>query len=213
MNIIILGAPGSGKGTQSEKLADKYNLLYVETGNIAREKAEVDPKIREIIQSGKLVPEEQMTKFTLEFLENKTTSYDNILFEGFPRYLSQYKFLEELLSSKGTKIDHTIYLVVGEETIIERLSARRTCKLCKRVYNLITNPPPQENICECGGELFQRSDDNPESIKVRLEEFRKNSLPMVDYIKSKGILIEIDGERPIDVIFNNIVSEIEAKNG
>lgn len=213
MNIVILGSPASGKGTQAELIAKEFNLFHFQTGDLARELAEKDARIREIVDSGKLVPENEMTIYALDYLHKKKSDLKDILFEGFPRFISQYEALENFLRAKGDDIDAVISLEISQEEAIRRISARRVCSSCGKTYNLVTNPPPSENICTCGGELVQRKDDSPESVEVRFEYYKENTKELIDYLGKEGKLIIVDGERPIDVIFEDIKKRLEAING
>ena len=210
MNIVLLGAPGSGKGTQAELLVKKYNLHYFQTGKLAREIAKSDREIREMVNSGKLIPEKMMTKYVTDHLTEKYPERNNILFEGYPRFITQYLELLDWLSEKGQKINAVISLDVTEDTAVARISSRRICEQCGEVYNLITNPPP-EGKCKCGGKLIQRDDDKPESIKVRFEYYRKHTEKLIEYVDKKGDLIRVDGERPIDEIQKDIIDKLENK--
>ena len=214
MNLVLLGAPGSGKGTQAEMLAEKLGLFYLQTGSLARDWAEKDKRIKEIIESGKLIPEEQMTEYVMNYLEEKVPSGKNILFEGFPRFISQYEKYNEWLSSKGEKIDAVISLELQEEVAIKRLSSRRICKKCGEVYNLTTNPPSISDKCDkCGGDLIKRSDDNRDSIKVRFEYYRNNTKKLIDFLEARGQLVKVDADRPIEIIFKDILDKLGVKNG
>jgi adenylate kinase len=211
MNIILLGSPGSGKGTQAELLAKKLGLYYFQTGKFSRELAKRDPRIREIIDSGKLIPEKEMTTHVSKYLEKEVPDAKDILFEGYPRFITQYEYLKRWVKSKGRKIDVVISLDISEEEAVRRLSARRICEKCGEVYNLITNPPPKTG-CKCSGKLIQRKDDSPESIKVRFQYYKENTKELIEYIEEEGNLIRINGERPIDVIFKDILGRIKNKN-
>jgi len=214
MNLVLLGAPGSGKGTQAKLLSQKLNLFYLQTGELSREWAKKDRRIREIINSGRLIPEKEMTKFVMKYLEKKVPEGKNILFEGFPRFISQYEEYEKWLASKNQKIDAVISLDISVEEAIKRLSGRRICENCGEVYNLLTNPPQEEGECgRCGGRLIQREDDKPEAIKTRFEYFQKNTKKLIDYLDEKGKLIRIDAARPIDLIFKDILEKLNIKNG
>lgn len=210
MNIIVLGPPGSGKGTQAELLAKKLNLYHLQTGQIARELAKKDDRIREMVNSGKLVPAEEMTMYVLDFLHSEGKNLTNILFEGFPRFITQYEALEQFLKNKGDDIDAVISLEITKDEVVKRLSGRRTCESCGKIYNTLTNPPKVEGVCDnCGGKLIQRDDDTPESIKVRFEYYYANTKELTEYLDKKGKLIKIDAARPIEVIFEDILSKME----
>jgi adenylate kinase len=208
MNIVILGAPASGKGTQSELLARKLKLFHFQTGELSRKLAKEDSRIKEIVDSGKLIPEEEMTMYALDYLHEKKPDLRDILFEGFPRFISQYEALEKFLKKKGDDIDAVISLDVSEKEAIRRISSRRICEKCGEVYNLMINPPPKGK-CKCGGKLIRRGDDNPKSVKVRFEYYKADTKELIDYLDKKGKLVRIDGERPIDVIFKDILNEIK----
>jgi adenylate kinase len=209
MNIILLGPPGSGKGTQAEKLSTELNLFYLQTGSLAREWSKNDPKIKEIVDSGKLIPEELMTPYVMQYLETKVPEGKNILFEGFPRFINQYQQYEKWLGTKGQKIDAVISLDISEDSVVKRLSSRRICENCGEVYNLITNPPPEADVCHCGGPLIQRADDNPESIKVRFRYFHENTQQLINYLRQQNKVIGIDADRPIETIFNDIIDNLK----
>jgi len=212
MNIIIFGPQGSGKGTQAELLVKKYDLYYFEAGKILRELAKDDSRLDEKInQEGVLLPDTLTNGLFKKYLDENVAKSDGLLFDGYPRSVNQYRFLQEWLGTKGGKIDFAILLNVSEEVSIKRLSARRICVNCGRVYNLITNPPSGEK-CVCGGELMQRKDDQPEAIKERLSAYKKRTKPLVEVFKEDGILVEVNGDRPIDVIFSDTTSHIEEKN-
>lgn len=213
MNIILLGPPGSGKGTQAEILAEKLDLYYFQTGRLSRELAKEDKRIKEIVDSGKLIPEEEMTMYVIDFLKEKKPDLEDILFEGFPRFISQYEALENFLRKKGDDIDAVISLDVSKDVAIKRISSRRICEKCGEVYNLITNPPPKDGKCKCGGKLIQRQDDKPESVKTRFEYYEADTKELIDYLDSKGKLIRINGEREIDEIAKDILKEIRKING
>lgn len=214
MNLVLLGAPGSGKGTQASLLAKKLKLFHFQTGELARHLAKKDKRIREIINTGKLIPQEEMTMYALDYLNEKNPDYRNILFEGFPRFISQYEALEKFLKSKGDDIDAVISLDISKNEAVSRISSRRICKKCGEVYNLITNPPPEKNICgKCGGELYQREDDNEKSVKVRFKYYEDNTKGLIDYLDRKKKLIRIDGERPIVEIFQDTLNRLEVKDG
>jgi adenylate kinase len=211
MNIIILGPPGSGKGTQARRIVESLNLSYFESGEFSRKLAKASPRIEKIVGGGGLIPEEEMTKYVAEYLEKEIPGGRNILFDGYPRFITQYKFLEHWLENEGSRIDKVFLFEVSDKETIRRLSARRICGKCGTVYNLITNPPPGER-CKCGGELIQRDDDKPEVIKERLKVYKENTLPMVEYIEKRGILERVDAERPIDTIYLDLIQRIEKED-
>lgn len=211
MNIIILGSPGSGKGTQAEKIAKYFGLYYFQSGELARDLAKENKSIQKIYNSGKLIPEQEMSMYVINHLTKKKSEMKNILFEGFPRFVSQYEALEGFLKNDGDDIDAVILIDISEKEAIKRISSRRICSKCGEVYNLITNPPAKQGFCKCGGKLIHRDDDKPEAIKVRFKYYRQNTKKLVDYLDKKRKLIKVDGERPIGVIFDEIVEKIKKK--
>lgn len=207
MNIIVLGPPGSGKGTQSKRLTKELDMDYFSTGDFARKMAEYNPRIKNIVESGGLIPEEEMTRYVYKYLEENFDDMANILFDGFPRFVSQYEFLTQWLKDKGSEKIITITLELDDDVVLERLSSRRICEDCGKEYNLVTNPPKGE-ICECGGELITRADDNPESIKERLDVYKENVEPLIRHVEEKGSLIKINGDQPIETIAQDILKKI-----
>jgi adenylate kinase len=212
MNIVLLGSPASGKGTQAELLAKKLKLYHFQTGGMSRQLAKTNDRIKKIVESGKLIPEQEMTMYVIDFLKEKHTGMGDILFEGFPRFISQYEALKDFLETKGDDIDAVISLDIGEEEAIKRLSNRRICDKCGEVYNLVTNPPPSEGACKCGGKLIQRKDDKPTSIKVRFQYYKDNTKKLIDHLDKFGMLIKIDGQRSIDEISKDIITRLKEEN-
>jgi len=210
MNIVLLGSPASGKGTQADLLCRKFGLYHLSTGDISRELAKKDTRIKEIIDSGKLIPQEEMTMYVINFLTKEKKNLKNILFEGFPRFIPQYEALEGFLKTNGDDIDIVFSLDVSREEAIRRISARRTCQKCGKVYNLITNPPKVPDTCECGGKLILRKDDEPEGVRVRFEYYKDNTEKLINYLDKKGKLVRVNGERPIAKIQKDLVKCINS---
>jgi adenylate kinase len=205
MNIVILGSPASGKGTQAELLCQKFNLFHLSTGDVARKLAETDPRIKEIINAGKLIPAEEITMHVLDFLEKNKPDLKNILFEGFPRFVSQYEALDNFLKSKGDDIDAVISLDIPIDVAVKRISARWMCSKCGKIYNTETNPPKISGTCDkCGNTLVQREDDKPESIKTRIEYYIENTKELINYVENKEKLTRVNGDRPISDIAKDL---------
>jgi adenylate kinase len=205
MNIIILGPQGSGKGTQARILAEKQGLFYLEMGSFLREVAKTDLEIDEMVnKKGILVPDQKVFDLLKNYLLEKKVNLGEIIFEGYPRSIGQYNLLSNWLKENGQKIDWAFYISISDEEAIRRLSARKTCSKCGAIYNLITKPPKGEKCDVCGGELTQREDDKPELIQKRLEMYKTNTRPLLDVLSKEGILFEVNGERPIDVIAEDL---------
>jgi len=207
MNVVILGPQGSGKGTQAKLLAKEFGLNYFEMGQILRDIAQSSSPnagiVREYLTSGRLVPD----KVIREVLENFLNVADSggIIFDGFPRNIKQYKLLKRFLAKNKKKIDKVINLVVSEKESIRRLSARRIDKKTGKVYNLLTSPPPKSVD---PNNLVVRNDDRLPVIKERLKIYNTQTTRVILEAKKEGILEEVDGERPIDVIFEDIKSRL-----
>ena len=188
MNIALLGPQGSGKGTQAEMLVRDMGMTKFETGKFFRESR--DPEIRSLIDQGKLVPDETTNKIILDFINENDNG--NLLFDGSPRTISQYEVMKKHLQL-------VIFLKISEKETVRRLSARRQCAVCGQIYNLITAPARCDH-----NQPVQREDDKPEAIKKRLELFRAQTEPVIEMARQDGLLLEIDGERPIEVIAKDI---------
>lgn len=195
MYIIMLGAPGSGKGTIGTEICDEFNLVHVATGDIFREEmknqTELGKKAEEYISQGKLVPDE----VTVGMVKTKLDKLENVLLDGFPRTIDQAKALEEYLKEKGKEITAVIDLEVPDKDIIKRTSSRVICsnKECGASYNTVFMPPKVEGICDrCGSALTKRKDDNPETIKERLDVYHKNTEPLINFYKEENKLETID---------------------
>jgi len=199
MNIIILGQQGAGKGEYSQRLKEKYNILHISTGNLLRDeinkKTEIGLKIKEVVESGKLVDDETITEVLRKRLEKD--DYDKgFILDGYPRNLNQAEMLDNILQGLNKKLDLAINLLISDNESIERLSNRRTCKKCDWVCNLKNIPPKKPGVCDkCGGELYQRDDDKEESIRKRLEDYRKKTKPLINYYRQKGILKDVNADR------------------
>lgn len=204
MNLILLGNQASGKGTQGELLAKKINFFYISTGQLFRKLAESDAEIAETINSGQLLPDELVFKCIKSFFEEKQ-QFDNIILDGSPRSVDQFNFLSEWLASKGKKIDMAILLVVSKEEAIRRISSRRTDKKTGKVYNLITNPPGPEVD---PSDLVQRVDSTQEAVEERFREYENVTKPLIEKLREKGILFEVNGERPIEEIHEDILKTV-----
>lgn len=210
MNIVLLGSPASGKGTQADLLCQKFNLYHLSTGALARKLTESDPRIKKIVDSGELIPHEEMTMHVINFLSKEKSNLNNILFEGFPRFIPQYKALDNFLITYKDNIDIVITLDVSQEEAIKRISSRWICSKCGENFNVITKIPKESGICDkCFAKLVQREDDKAESVKVRFEYYKNNTKELIDYLDALGKLTRVNGERSIVEIQNDLVKIVE----
>ncbi len=213
MNLILLGPPGGGKGTQAKRIVEKYGIPQISTGDMFREAVakgtELGKKAKEYMDRGELVPDEIVIGIVKERLAQPDCEKGFIL-DGFPRTLKQAEALDDILEEMNKKIDAVININVPDEEIIKRIVYRRTCKNCGAVYNLIYSPPKEDNKCDkCGGELYQRDDDKEETVRERLRVYKEQTQPLIDYYKKKGVLYEVDGTKSIDEVWKEIENILE----
>lgn len=208
MNIILMGLPGAGKGTQASKIIKKYPIPHISTGDMFRlaikNETELGMEAKSYMDKGELVPDAVTIGIVRERL-SQSDAKDGFLLDGFPRTVEQAEALNEIMDEFGTKIDRTINVDVDEEELINRLTGRRICEVCGTAYHLVFNPPKQEGVCDLdGGKLYQREDDNPETVANRLEVNLKQTQPLLDFYKDQGILLNVDGSKDIDDVFVEI---------
>ena len=213
MLAIIMGPPGAGKGTQAEILAKEFALPHISTGDIFRsavkEGTEMGKKAKEYMDKEHLVPDEIVVGIVKERLSRPDCKEGAIL-DGFPRTVNQAEALDEVLRELGMKIDAVICIDADEDELIARLTGRRVCRNCGATYHVRFNPPRVRNICDhCSGELYQRSDDNIDTIKERFAVYKKQTLPMFDYYRDKYPVINIDGSKQIDEVYDDIRSSLK----
>lgn len=208
MNVVLLGAPGAGKGTQAAKMSQDFSLPHVSTGDIFR-KAVADGtplglEAKRYMDAGDLVPDEVTIGIVKERLAQPDCAAGFIL-DGFPRTVPQADALEAALSSMGTALDAVILVDVPKSALVDRLTSRRQCRACGRIYNVHGDMPLDPDVCgECGGEVYQRADDTVETVTNRLDVYERNTQPLIDYYRTKGLLRTIDGDRDVDAVFDDI---------
>jgi adenylate kinase len=213
VNIVLMGPPGAGKGTQAEFIKKAYPIPHISTGDMFRDavsrETELGKEAKKYMDAGKLVPDE----VTIGIVEERLGEADcktGFLLDGFPRTTVQAEALDKVLNSTDRKIDVAINIAVPNDILIKRLSGRVSCKECKVVYNLQSNPPAIEGICDnCGGELIQRSDDQGETVAKRLEVYQKQTNPLLAYYARQNVLQEIDGNRDSKLVFADIKNCLE----
>ena len=210
MKIIMLGAPGAGKGTQAKMIAEKYSIPHVSTGDIFRanikEQTELGMEAKKYMDQGLLVPDELTVKILLDRVA-KDDCKNGYVLDGFPRTIPQAEVLDKAVSELNDSIDFAINVDVEDENIIRRMSGRRACLKCGATYHIEHIPPKKEGICDkCGSELVLRDDDKPETVEKRLKVYHEQTQPLIDYYNKKGILKEVDGSQDMKDVFNAIVS-------
>ena len=206
MNLVLLGAPGAGKGTQAQKLVADYGVAHISTGDLLRAavkaQSELGKQAKAFMDEGKLVPDQLVIDLVKERLQADDAKKGFIL-DGFPRNTAQAETLDEELEGMGIKLDGALLVDVAFPVIIERLSSRRTCRSCS-----YTAPAGTETCPRCGGEMYQRDDDKPETISKRLDTYQAKTAPLIDYYDGKGILIKVDGDRPVDEVYVDVKKEL-----
>jgi adenylate kinase len=212
-NIILLGAPGAGKGTQSERLVAEYGIPQISTGDLLRSERKSQSALGQeaagYMDSGKLVPDDLVIRMVEKRLAEKDCAGGFIL-DGFPRTVEQADKLGEMLQKSGKKLSAVINIVVAEDILIKRLLGRRKCPACGANFNVFFNPPAREGVCDaCGAQLEQRKDDNEETIRERFLVYQKQTQPLVNYYRDKGLYAEVDGEQSVDKIYSKLRQEAE----
>lgn len=216
MKIIMLGAPGAGKGTQAKMIADKYQVPHISTGDIFRANikngTELGVEAKKYMDKGQLVPDELTVKILLDRVANPDCAGGYVL-DGFPRTIPQAEVLEKALAELGDQIDYAINVDVPDENIIKRMGGRRACLTCGATYHIEHVPPKSEGICDkCGQELVLREDDKPETVKNRLEVYHKQTQPLIDFYSAKGILKTVDGTVDMKEVFAAIVAILSGQD-
>lgn len=214
--VVLLGGPGAGKGTQAQRLAKSLAIPQVSTGDLFRYNLQGETELgllaKTYMERGDLVPDSVTVAMVRERLARADCA-NGVIFDGFPRTLQQAAALDELLSALGERVSCAPLIDVSDEVIIERLAARRSCRACGKVYNLLFNPPPQAGVCECGGALYQRADDTPETIKNRLYVYYKETSPLLGYYFAQGLLAQVNGEQHIDAVQADLLRIVRAGAG
>lgn len=214
MKIIMLGAPGAGKGTQAKKIAAKYGIPHISTGDIFRanikEGTELGTKAKAYMDKGELVPDELTCDLVVDRVSKPDAAAGYVL-DGFPRTIPQAEALTRALNERGEKIDFAVNVEVPDENIVRRMGGRRACLKCGATYHVEYNAPKVENVCDvCQGELVLRDDDKPETVQKRLSVYHAQTQPLIDYYQAEGVLAEVDGTQDIDVVFQDITKILGA---
>lgn len=214
LRVVFFGPPGAGKGTQARLLEQKFGACQVSTGEIlrraAREQSALGKQAADYLDRGDLVPDHVMVKLVAERLREPDCRSGFIL-DGFPRTLAQADELEQMLDGTGLALESALCLQASNEVIIKRLSGRRTCKKCGGLHHLVFNPPARPGICDrCGGELYQREDDHEEMIAARLRVYEKQTAPLKEYYRKRGLLKEIDGVGSVEEVGKRVLRAVEA---
>ncbi len=209
MKIIMLGAPGAGKGTQAKRIAEKYGIPHISTGDIFRanikEGTELGMKAKEFMDQGLLVPDEVTIGMLLDRIK-KEDCVNGYVLDGFPRTIPQAESLTKALEEMGQKIDYAVDVDVPDENIVSRMSGRRACITCGATYHVQFALPKAEGICDkCGAELVLRDDDKPETVQKRLTVYHEQTQPLIDYYRRAGVLVSVDGTQSMDQVFESIV--------
>ncbi|MDN5363319.1 MAG: adenylate kinase [Eubacteriales bacterium] len=212
MNLLIMGPPGAGKGTQAEMLVKELNITHISTGDMFRaaikEGTEMGKKAKEYMDKGQLVPDEVVVGMVKDRLSQPDCK-NGFLLDGFPRTVAQAEALDATLKEMGIKLDGVINIEVPREKIMVRLTGRRVCKSCGSSYHVVFNPPQKEGVCDnCGGELYQRSDDNEETVSNRLDVYEKQTQPLIEYYQKRGLLININGDQEINKVLQDILAAV-----
>ncbi len=215
MRLVLLGAPGAGKGTQAKKLIERYSIPQISTGDILRKAVQdgtpLGKEAKSYMDRGELVPDSVVIGIIKDRLKENDCKKGYIL-DGFPRNVAQAKALDEMLSSLNSPLDYAISIDVPFDELMKRLTGRRTCRSCGQMYNIYFTPPKKNGVCDkCGGELYQRDDDKEETIRKRLEVYEAQTAPVIGYYREKGILKSVPGTGEIDDIFNKIISILEKR--
>ena len=215
LRAVLLGPPGAGKGTQAAKVIEKYNVPHISTGDIFRaninEGTELGKKAKGYIDEGKLVPDELVVNLVTDRLQ-KADCKEGFLLDGFPRTIFQAEQLDKFLSENGQKLDIVLNFKVRKDVLIERIAGRRVCKSCGASFHVVNVPPKKEGICDvCGGELFQRKDDNRETVENRINVYESETAVLIGYYEKQGVLVDFDGEKSHEEVFADVVKAIEAK--
>ena len=210
MKIIMLGAPGAGKGTQAKKIAEKYGIPHISTGDIFRANikngTELGKKAKTYMDEGLLVPDELVVDLVVDRVQQEDCKNGYVL-DGFPRTIPQAEALDKALAELGEKMDYAINVEVHDENIVNRMSGRRACVGCGATYHIVHAPTKVENICDtCGGELILRDDDKPETVLKRLGVYHEQTQPLIQYYTDKDILVEVDGTVDLEDVFKAIVN-------
>ena len=214
MKIIMLGAPGAGKGTQAKMIAEKYGLPHISTGDIFRANikngTELGKEAKEYMDKGLLVPDELTVRLLLDRVAKEDCKNGYVL-DGFPRTIPQAEVLDAELEKLGEKVDYAVNVDVPDENIVNRMSGRRACVGCGATYHVVYAPTKKEGICDaCGAELILRDDDKPETVQKRLSVYHEQTQPLIDYYRNKGILKDVDGTMEMDAVFQAITEILGA---
>ena len=214
MKIIMLGAPGAGKGTQAKKIAEKYQIPHISRGDIFRANikngTELGKKAKTYMDQGLLVPDQLVCDLVVDRVKQEDCKNGYIL-DGFPRTIPQAESLDEALGQMGESLDYAINVDVPDEHIVNRMSGRRACVGCGATYHIVYAPTKKEGVCDvCGAELILRDDDKPETVQKRLSVYHEQTQPLIDYYKGKGILKDVDGTKDMDVVFQAITDILGA---
>ena len=209
MILILLGPPGAGKGTQAALVSQQAGVAHVATGDLFREnirnQTELGLQAKAFVDKGALVPDELTVRMLLDRLDRPDTQ-KGVLLDGFPRTVDQARALDDALKQRGQAVDQVLYINVGEEEVVRRLAGRWTCRQCGAVYHQVFSPPKEPGKCDqCGGELYQRDDDKPETVRNRLGVYTQQTAPLIDYYKGQGKLLEVNGEQEAGAVGTDLL--------
>ena len=214
MFLILLGPPGAGKGTQADAIVARTGVVHIATGDLFREnirnRTELGKQAEAFVSRGELVPDDLTVRMLLDRIDRPDTA-QGVLLDGFPRTTEQARALDEALAARGQAVDRVLYINVGEEEVVRRLGGRWTCRQCGAVYHESFSPPQERGRCDkCSGELYQRDDDKPETVRNRLAVYNQQTAPLIDFYRAQGKLTEVDGGREAEAVARDLLGAIRA---